>query len=297
MISCRRAAPALACILLAVLGLSGCKSSRMRNTIGPGEERRIGAHVAGQIEAHNKIVMDGKINRRVQDIAQPVFDQAAKERGDITYRIRVVDDPAVNAFSLPGGYVYLYRGLIDKLGTDDDALACVIGHEAAHVVKRHSVRQMSDAQGKGLLVDLAAILTNSNAVGQVGGTLAELDFLHFSREDEYEADRDGERFAYNAGYDPSGMLRLFHVLQEMEKKNGGSAPGYALDHPINRNRALRALEQLRELRVNKGQYVSKDYDPRGDQAAAALRGIDYQTLVLATPPPAALDEKDPKTKK
>ena len=269
-------------IFVIASGLVGCKNGEIANSISADDERSMGAQYANEVETHQKIVMDGKINRRIIDIAQPIFDQAAKERPDVTYRIRIVDDPEVNAFSLPGGYVYIYRGLLDKIGTDDDALACVIGHETAHVVRRHAVRQMSDAQGKGLLVDLAAILTHSNNVGQAGSLLVNLDLLHFSREDEYEADRYGERFAYNAGYDPTGMLRLFTVLDKVEKKAGGVPPAYILDHPINRNRTLRALEQLRELRANKGQYVSDHYDPIGDQIAAKRRGVDYPTLVLAT---------------
>lgn len=268
---------------LALLG-AGCKSGRVGNNVSESQENDMGRQYAQQIDSQARLVMDGRVNRRVLAIAAPVFAQALKDRPTVSYRIRVIDDPQVNAFSLPGGYIYIYRGLLDKLGTDDDAVACVIAHETAHVDRRHVAKQMSDANGKGILVDLASLLTRSRAVSQIGGTLYQLDQLHFSRADEYEADRWGERFAYNAGYDPSGMVRTFQILEGLEKQ-GGARPAYSLDHPISQNRSLRALEQLRELRANSGAYVSDQYDPEGDKIAARRNDISYPALVLATTPP------------
>lgn len=277
--------PILAICAVGILVIcSGCKSGRIHSDINVAQENDLGARYAAQIDSQVKFVADGKYNRRILAIAQPIFAQAMKARPGVSYRIRVIDSPEVNAFSIPGGYIYLYRGLVDKLGSDDDAVACVIAHEAAHVVRRHVVKQMSDAQGKGILVDLATILTRSYQVNQIGGTLYDLDQLHYSRQDEYEADRYGEQFAYNAGYDPSGMIRMFHILEALEKKDGAAEP-YAMDHPITKNRALRALEQYRELRANNGQYMTPAYDPDGDKLAAKKNDISYPALVLATTPP------------
>ena len=114
------------------------------------QENELGRDYASQIDNQAKFVMDGKINRRVLDIATPIFAQAQKDRPDVSFRIRVIDSPELNAFSIPGGYVYIYRGLLDKIGKDDDALACVIGHESAHVVRRHVVKSISDSENKGL---------------------------------------------------------------------------------------------------------------------------------------------------
>lgn len=272
------------CAMGALFACSGCKSGRIGNDINVTQENDLGAQYAAQIDHQVKFVTNGKYNRRIYTIALPIFDQAMKARPGVSYRIRVIDSPEVNAFSIPGGYVYLYRGLVDKLGADDDAVACVIAHEASHVVLRHVVKQMSDAQGKGILVDLATILTRSYQVNQIGGALYELDQLHYSREDEYQADRLGEQFAYNAGFDPSGMIRMFNVLERLEKQDGAAEP-YAQDHPITKNRALRALEQYRELRANGGQYITSAYDPEGDRLAAKKNDISYQALVLATTPP------------
>ena len=278
----------------AALGLAlasaGCQSGQIHNNVmNTEQENALGRDYASQIDSQAKFVMDGKINRRVLDIAAPVFAQAEKEAPDVSFRIRIIDSPEVNAFSIPGGYVYIYRGLLDKIGSDDDALACIIGHESAHVVRRHVVKSISDSENKGFLVDLVSLLSRSNAVSQVGGTLFELDQLHYSREAEYEADRWGERFAYNAGYDPTGMIRTFQTFEKMED-GANSAPSYAMDHPINQNRILRVEEQLRELRADHGTYVSEAYDPNGDKIAAREHDLDYHLLVLSTNIPAPAPE-------
>lgn len=270
--------------------LSGCQSGQIKNNVmSPTQENDLGREYAGQIDSQVKFVMDGKTNRRVLDIAAPILAQAQKDRPELSFRVRVIDSPELNAFSIPGGYIYLYRGLLDKLGSDDDALACVIGHEAAHVVRRHVAKSISDSQNKGLLVDVATLLSRDYRVSQVGGALFELDQLHYSRIAEFEADRWGERFAYNAGYDPTGMVRTFQIFEDEERKGDGPS-SYARDHPINENRILRVEEQLRELRANRGSYIAEEYKPGEDRLAAQKNGIDYQALVLATkmPSPASV---------
>ena len=276
----------------ALVGLAaisaGCQSGQIHNNVmNTEQENALGREYASEIDSQAKFVMDGKTNRRVLDVAAPVFAQAQKEAPDVSFRIRVIDSPEINAFSIPGGYVYIYRGLLDKIGPDDDALACIIGHESAHVVRRHVVKSISDSENKGFLIDLASVLSRSNAVSQLGGTLFQLDQLHYSRAAEFEADRWGERFAYNAGYDPTGMIRTFQTFEKMEDGHNDT-PSYALDHPINENRILRVQEQLRELRADHGTYVTEAYDPNGDKLAAKEHDLDYHLLVLSSGIPAPL---------
>jgi len=273
---------AICALVAATLTVGGCKEGGLGGPMSTQQEKDAGSQYAAELDKHVKYIDDGKLNARILGIALPIFAEASKERPDITFRIRIIDDKDINAFSIPGGYLYINKGLIDKLGNDDDAIACVIGHESAHVVRRHVVKQIADASNKGLLVDVAAVLSRSNVVGEVGSALVDLQQMHFSRQDEYEADRWGERFAYTAGYDPAGMLRTFKVLEAVEHKEGDHDPTYFKDHPVTRNRALRALEQWRELRANNGQYVTPAFQADGDQVAAKKNGISYPALVLAT---------------
>ena len=291
----KRTRLALAAGVLGMVALSaGCQSGQIRsNVMNSEQENALGRDYASQIDSQARFVMDGKTNRRVLDLAAPIFAQAQKEAPNVSFRVRVIDSPEVNAFSIPGGYVYVYRGLLDKIGPDDDALACVIAHEAAHVTRRHIAKSISDSENKGFLVDLLTVLSRSNAVGQVGGTLFQLDQLHYSRAAEFEADRWGERYAYNAGFDPTGMIRTFQTFEKMEDGHNDT-PSYALDHPINQNRILRVQEQLRELRADHGTYVSEAYDPDGDKLAAKQHDLDYHLLVLSTGIPATVPPAVPK---
>ena len=244
----------------------------------------MGAAYAASIDQNVTIDTDGPTNRRLINVSSAIFAKAELDRSDIVYRIKIVDDDKINAFSLPGGYIYIYRGLYDKLGADDDALAAVISHETSHIVLRHVVKQISNSQDKGMLATLLALVTRSNAVATVGNAAVSLDALHYSREDEYQADRYGERYMYLAGYNAAGMVRTLRLVHSTEQGQSTSEAAFEKDHPLDANRELRAIEQDRELIANRGVYISKDYNPKGDQTAAANNGLNYQELVRKTDP-------------
>lgn len=231
-----------------------------------------------EIVHSQKMDYDPVLNARVQRIASPIFEQAQLMRSDVVYKIAVIDSPEVNAFSIPGGWIYLYTGLINKVGTDDDALACIIGHETAHVVRRHVVKQMSDEDVKGALVSILGLATANYTVYNTADTLFQMDQLHFSREDEYEADKYGLMFAYNAGYDPEGMIRFFSKLEKLEK--GEQDPAYMEDHPLTRNRIDRAKALIKELRANSGHYP----DDVDSATAAAAQNVEDQPSSTNMPP-------------
>lgn len=246
---------AAACFVIAALAatvLGGCKST-FGNQYNTKQEVALGQKMANEVEKEDKVDTDPALNARIDGIATKIFAQARLVRPDVTYRIKVLDDKEVNAFSLPGGWIYIDSALIEKAGSDDDALACVIGHETAHVVLRHAVRQISDATDKGILVDILGVLTDAGNAYQATSLVYELDQLHYSRQDEYQADKYGLMFAYNAGYDPNGMPRFFKILQADEKNGEGQTP-WAEDHPITRNRIARANQLIQILEDNNGTY-------------------------------------------
>jgi predicted Zn-dependent protease len=232
--------------------LGGCKDPTFGNQYSTKQEIALGEKEDDQIEHSEKMDTNQALNIRVEHIAAPIFEQATLMRSDVTYKVLIIDSPDVNAFSIPGGWIYLYTGLLDKVGSDDDALACIIGHETAHVVRRHVVKQLSDEEAKGTLVNILGVATNNYNLYNAAGTLVEFEQLHYSREDEYEADKYGLMFAYNAGYDPAGMIRFFTKLEKLEKSDG--TPVYAEDHPLTRNRIDRAKALIAELRANDGKY-------------------------------------------
>jgi predicted Zn-dependent protease len=272
-------APALLLIVIFTLVVSGCKSGAFGNHYSTSQEIALGQKEDADIEHSEKMDYDPALNTRVEHIAQPIFAQARLMRSNVVYKISIIDSPDVNAFSIPGGWVYVYTGLLDKVGNDNDALACIIGHETAHVVLRHVVKQMSDEEAKGTLVNILGVTTSNYNLFNAADALEEMDELHFSREDEYQADKYGLMFAYNAGYDPNGMIRFFQKLEVLQK--GDQNPIYTEDHPLTRNRIDRAMALIHELRENNGHYP----DDVDQTTAAAAKAAD--AVAVTTAPPAA----------
>jgi beta-barrel assembly-enhancing protease len=145
----------------------------------------------------------------------------------------------VNAFAVPGGFVYVNRGLIERT-TRMDQLAGVLGHEIGHIVKRHSVKQMQAAQRANTGLTLACILTRvcesgvAGAAVQIGGGAL---FAKFSRDDETEADQEGIRNVVRAGIDPRGIPAMFRILLAERNRGGsGSVDSWFATHPLEQDR-------------------------------------------------------------
>ena len=170
---------------------------------------------------------------------------ATSERPALPWTFRVVDDPTVNAFALPGGYIYVTRGILAHLESEAE-LAGVIGHEIGHVTARHSVNQISKQQVTGLLTTGAMIARPE--LQQFGG-LAEaglgLMFLKFGRDDERESDGLGLRYLQLAHYDPRPMAEVMDMLQLVSASAGsGRVPGWMSTHPAPANRRQWILDQV-----------------------------------------------------
>ncbi|NLN28625.1 MAG: M48 family metalloprotease [Firmicutes bacterium] len=143
---------------------------------------------------------------------------AQTRRRDIRYLLRVLDSEMVNAFSAPGGFIYLTTGLLEHLGNHGDALANVIGHELAHVELRHALHQLLRSVEVGLWVSLGAGLSEqSEAWRRVEEVGMETVLLGWSRQQELEADALGQRMAAAAGYDPMGLVAFFDMVELVEK--------------------------------------------------------------------------------
>lgn len=165
--------------------------------------------------------------------------RALRDRPGIRYRVKVLDDPQqVNAFAVPGGYLYVYSGLLLVL-EDEAELAGVLAHEIGHIVGRHSANQLAARLGMDILTRLA-LGEDPHRIGQIA---TQLSSARFSRDDEREADAFGVRYAIAAGYDPRGLLRFFTKLKKLKTRRPSDIEKLFASHPPTSER-IRRIEHL-----------------------------------------------------
>jgi predicted Zn-dependent protease len=185
---------------------------------------------------------------------------ARSERPDLPWTFRLVDDPVINAFAVPGGFIYITRGILAFFNSEAE-LASVVGHEIGHVTARHSAQQMSQQQLAQIGLIAGAVLVPdqySELVLGVGGVGMQLLFLKFSRDDERQADDLGMRYIVRAGYDASEMPGVYTMLGRVSAASGGQrAPEWQSTHPDPEDREQRMLAHLDTLR-NNGTIVNED---------------------------------------
>jgi predicted Zn-dependent protease len=228
---------------LAVLG-SGCA------TISPSEERKLGEEAAEEVERTVGLVSAPKLVGYVRQVAGRLA-QAAK-RPDVSWQFNVTDDIEPNAFALPGGYVYVTRGLLALLNSEDE-LAGVLGHEMAHVLERHAARRAGAATPFALLFGVpAGILGAVSPVlgGIVGGTgelASGMVLASYSRDQERDADQRGIALAARAGWDPGALATFLHTLEREEALAGHdpSRPGFFATHPATPERVEKVRSAAR----------------------------------------------------
>lgn len=223
--ACGRRRLAVSSFLLVLVALSGCAGVRQqlgRSLVPPETEIELGRRLSREIEAEQPVLRDSEIQRYAAEIGRPLVLASHRDRPGIRYRIRVLDDPRqVNAFAVPGGFIYLYSGLL-LFAENEAEIAGVLAHEIGHVVGRHSANQLATRFGLELLAAIAlgeepAHLAEAAAdLAGAGGMAA------FSRDDEREADRYGVAYTIAAGYDPRGLVTFFTKLIEAES---GRRPG------------------------------------------------------------------------
>lgn len=217
-------------------------------------EVAMGNAIAKEVDKEYKLDPDPLEQKRVQDIGKRIV--AVCDRKELTYHFAVLDEKEVNAVSLPGGYVYIFKGLIDKVDNDDE-LAGVVAHEVAHIVARHSIKKLQAQQGYSIMRILVAA---SPGGGNVGGA-ADLAFtelmLGYSREDELLADQLGARYLKRAGYDPEGMEKFLRKLQEIHRKEPLRPYSYFKTHPYVPDR-VRAVKQELGKQIRFNDYINTE---------------------------------------
>jgi len=215
--------------------------------IGEEQEIAMGREADQQIVQQLGLYDDKDVQAYVSQLGKALA--ASSERPNLPWTFRVVDDPVVNAFALPGGYIYVTRGLMTHL-TSEAELVSVLGHEIGHVTGRHSVEQMSKAQlaQVGLIAGMLIKPELAQQFGDLAQTGLGLLFLKYGRDDEREADDLGLRYMAREQYDPREMAEVFEVLQRVSEAEGaGRVPGWMSTHPTPENRIGRISEQVAKL--------------------------------------------------
>ena len=200
------------------------------------QEVQMGQEYAQQVNAQLPIVSDPELNRYINVLGDSIARLTS--RGSLDWQFFIVDSKEVNAFAIPGGFVYINRGLIERADKMDE-VAGVLGHEIGHVVKRHTVKQMQQAQKANIGVTLACVLTSicNSGIGQeainvAGGAL----FAKFSRTDEKEADDVGFDNVVRAGISPVGMVTMFQKLIDERKARPAGVDAWFATHPLEEDR-------------------------------------------------------------
>lgn len=244
----RGAASGLMVVLLALAGCSTNPATGKRQIafIGEQQEIQMGREADQQISQQLGLYPDQELQAYVNRLGQQLA--AKSERPDLPWTFRVVDDPVVNAFALPGGFIYVTRGLLSHL-TSEAELVSVLGHEIGHVTGRHSVEQMSKAQLAQVGLIAGMILQPELAnYGDLATTGLQLMFLKYGRDDEREADSLGLRYLNQQNYDPREMSDVFRTLARVSAQQGqGRIPGWLSTHPTPEDRIQRINAQVAEL--------------------------------------------------
>ncbi len=221
--------------LFAVL-LAACAVSQQ-------QEVALGANSAAQVSAQLPLIRDAAVTSYMRSLGAQLT-RVTDDR-NLAWTFVVVDSKEVNAFALPGGWVYVNRGLIER-ATDMSQLAGVMAHEIGHVTRRHSVQQLQQAQQANVGVTLLCTLTKvcesgaSQAAINVGGTAL---FAKFSRGDESEADAEAVSTTVKAGISPRGIPTLFQVLLNERQADPGALTAFFATHPLEEDR-IKATETL-----------------------------------------------------
>ena len=195
------------------------------------QEVQMGQDYSQQINAQLPIVSDPEANRYINVLGDQIASHTS--RADLDWHFYIVDSKEVNAFAVPGGYVYVNRGLIERTSNMDE-LAGVLGHEIGHVVLRHTVKQMEQMQGANIGVTLACVLTSicNSGIAQAGINVAGTAiFAKVSRGDESEADGQAVKNTINAGIDPHGVVSMFEKLIAERKSRPGAVDAFFATHP------------------------------------------------------------------
>jgi Zn-dependent protease with chaperone function len=240
------------------------------NKYSPQDDVKVGRQAAAEVEQQLPLLRDAEVQSYVERVGQRLVQSIPSEfqHPEFQYYFKVVNASDINAFALPGGPMYVNRGMIEAAHNEGE-MAGVMAHEISHVALRHGTAQASKAQKYGLLAGILGI--GGQIIGGPAGAAAQVAsqgvgvyFLKFSREYETEADILGSQTMARAGYDPRDLANMFRTIE----RQGGGGGGFLSDHPSPANRYQRIMQEAQYLRIENPNRDTRDFE----RIQARLRG-------------------------
>jgi predicted Zn-dependent protease len=234
----------------AMLGVSACSVSTQ-------QELEMGSQYSAQINRELPLVSNAQVTSYVNQLGRQIARQGGR---GINYTFYVVNSDAVNAFAVPGGYVYVNRGLIQRVGNMSE-LAGVLAHEIGHVEQRHGVEQMERMQRANLGLNLAYVLLGrqpsavEGAAINVGGGAY---FARFSREAENEADEVAVPLLVRSGINPNGLVTMFQKLLSLQRSSPSALTQWFSTHPTNQERINHTRAVINRMSASQLRRLSSD---------------------------------------
>ena len=242
-------------------------------------ERQIGREYAHIVESGSKLLVDPVINEYVNRIGQTLVRNSDAK---VPFSIKVIDSDQINAFALPGGFLYVTSGLI-LTAADEAELAGVMAHEIAHVAARHATRQMTRSN----MISLASIPLifvsggAGFAVQEVASLAVPLGITKFSRNFETEADYLGLEYLYKTGYDPQGLISFFERVQAREKEKPGKLARAFATHPQTTDRIKKSQQEIARILPARDLYIISSSD--FEAVRARLTAIENRYVTQQDP--------------
>lgn len=253
----------LTLVALTVMPLAAMAQTQLKyhsNKYSIQDDVKLGRQAAQEAEAQFPLLRDSEVQAYVERVGGRLVSAIPSQfqHSEFGYYFKVVNARDINAFALPGGPMYVNRGMIEAARTEGE-MAGVMAHEIAHVALRHGTAQATKGQKYGTLAGIAGIagaILGGPAVGQLAQAPFAVYMLKFSREYETEADILGAQIMAQAGYDPRDLANMFRTI---EQQGGGSSGGFLSSHPNPKDRYARINREAQMLRVNAGMRDSREF--------------------------------------
>ena len=275
----RRDAKNIALLTLLAAAAAACSINPVSNMpevtlLTAEQEKKIGEEEAKKVEQEMGLLNDAALKGYVDAIGQRLAKESPRQ--DVPYQFHVVDMIEPNAFALPGGYVYVTRGLLALVNTEDE-LAGVVGHEIGHVAARHTVQRVSRQGPFALITNLVSGITGffvpivGDIVGGVGNFAQSLVFSPYSRSQESQADEVGQEMAAKAGWNPAGLATFLNTLgrEEALLSDGPRKPSFFDSHPATPDRVKHTTKHAKDLKVATREPIA----PSREAFVAKLDGL------------------------